>query len=173
MSVQTGSMRFSQSAGLYAPGKSTAPLLRRAPSRAAERACQLRVPQQQTRCAGLRFGTEPIKRCSHSAVSAVQQRDSVTVSGEQHSSHSASGFGISLEHLQKLAGSRGTYIYENSELNSLFQLAESLRVSLEFGLVNDASDLEARRAAFGGNRLPDKAEVSWPAPSALEACLNS
>lgn len=42
----------------------------------------------------------------------------------------------------------------------MFQLANALRTSLEFGLVTDAEDLEKRAAIFGSNTLPSKEEVS-------------
>ena len=90
---------------------------------------------------------------------AVQQTDSPQATATEQHIQTNSEFGISSSQLQHLAENRGVEVFENSAVNSVYQLAQSLRVSLEFGLVTDASELEARRAAFGSNTLPEKEEV--------------
>ena len=111
----------------------------------------------------IRIGLTPVSPRLSSATPALQQRDSLQSATRQPQQVHDSDFDISLKQLQRLAGSRGSYLFEDSEYNNTSQLAETLRVSLEFGLVNDASDLAARRDAFGSNRLPDKEEVSQQA----------
>ena len=119
---------------------------------------------------GFRSASAPVHPRLLSALPALQQRDSSPPASQQQRPSGESDFSISLDQLRTLAGNKGTNLFENSQFSSLFQLTESLRVSVEFGLVNDASDLEARKAAFGANKLPDKAEVSLQATVQLVRC---
>lgn len=131
-------------------------------SHAASSSC-LRPRQPEVPRLQLRTASAPVHPRLSSAIPALQQRHSSPPASQQQSAPGESDFSISLDQMRTLAGNKGTNLFENSEFNSLFQLTESLRVSVEFGLVNDASDLNARKAAFGANKLPDKAEASLQA----------
>lgn len=69
-------------------------------------------------------------------------------------------FQINQSQLQALAQRKDSPLFEGASVANVFQLANALRTSLEFGLVTDAQDLENRAAVFGCNTLPSKAEVS-------------
>lgn len=159
MSRRTTAVHGVQGARPTVRGKSAAQPLGRKRARPATSACQLRS-EPHIRSSSFRLGSRHVSLHSPFVTSALQQRESTDPATQEEHGANNSAFGISLDQLQQLAGSKGGSLYENSEFNSIFQLAESLRVSLDFGLVNDASDLDARRVTFGGNRLPDKPEVT-------------
>ena len=53
-------------------------------------------------------------------------------------------------------------VYKDGAFSSAQQLAEQLNSSLERGLCEDAPALGRRAAAFGVNRLPERAQVGMP-----------
>ncbi len=113
-------------------------------------ACTRSTPLQQFQQA------TPRSRALH----AVQQQEAPTSQSASVDGPSNADFLIDQAQLQKLAQSRGTHLFDGSTVASVFQLANALRTSLEFGLVTDALGLEKRAASFGSNTLPVKQEVS-------------
>lgn len=69
-------------------------------------------------------------------------------------------FLIDQSQLRQLAQQKDSPLFESASVANVFQLANALRTSLEFGLVTDTKDLERRAAMFGCNTLPAKEEVS-------------
>ena len=91
--------------------------------------------------------------------SAVQQQEAATT---DLSSAKTAGddFLIDQSQLRQLAQTKDSLLFEGASIANVFQLANALRTSLEFGLVTDAQDLERRAAVFGCNTLPSREEVS-------------
>lgn len=99
-----------------------------------------------------------LKRTVHT-LSAVQQQEAATK--DLPSSSSVGGdFQINQGQLRQLAQTKDSPLFEGASFANVFQLANALRISLKFGLVTDAEDLERRAAIFGSNTLPSKEEVS-------------
>lgn len=94
------------------------------------------------------------------ALHAVQQQEAPASPSTSIDASSDPDFLIDQAQLQNLGQSRGTDLFDGSTVANVFQLANALRTSLEFGLVTDASDLEKRAASFGSNTLPVRQEVS-------------
>ena len=91
--------------------------------------------------------------------SAVQQQEAATT---DLSSTKSAGDDFLLEQsqLQQLAQKKDSPLFESASVANVFQLANALRTSLDFGLVTDTEDLERRAAVFGCNTLPSKEEVN-------------
>ncbi len=94
------------------------------------------------------------------ALHALQQQEAPASQSTSIDASRNPDFLMDQAQLQKLAQSRGTHLFDGSTVANVFQLANALRTSLEFGLVTDASDSEKRAASFGSNTLPVKQEVS-------------
>ena len=108
-----------------------------------------------------------LKRTFHT-LSAVQEQEAAT---QDLSSSTSAGddFQINQGQLRQLAQTKDSALFEGASITNVFQLANALRTSLEFGLVTDAQDLERRATTFGSNTLPSKEEVS-PFHAIVAAC---
>lgn len=94
-----------------------------------------------------------------SAPSAVQQEAAPT-DVSTTVSPANDDFLINQGQLRQLAQTKDSPLFEGASIANVFQLANALRTSLEFGLVTDAEDLQDRAAVFGSNTLPSKEEVN-------------
>ena len=94
------------------------------------------------------------------ALHAVQQDEAPTAHPDHTDPNADAGFLVDGAQLRELAQSKDSQLFDSSTFKNVFQLANALRVSLDCGLVTDASDMEKRAAAFGSNTLPAKQEVS-------------
>ena len=99
-----------------------------------------------------------LKRSTHTT-SAVQQQVAAPTDVSATNSDNED-FLISQGQLRQLAETKDAPLFEGASFANVFQLANALRTSLEFGLVTDAQDLKNRAAVFGCNTLPSKEEVS-------------
>lgn len=94
-----------------------------------------------------------------SAPSAVQQEAAPTAVSTTVTP-ADDDFLINQGQLCQLAQTKDSPLFEGASVANVFQLANALRTSLEFGLVTDATDLQIRATVFGSNTLPSKEEVS-------------
>ena len=129
-----------------------------------------RMPSQQQRSASERQRRIPAPyqaASSHRSLpsrtvhipSAIQQQEAAAT--DMSSTKTAGDdFLIDQSQLRQLAQQKDSPLFESASVANVFQLANALRTSLEFGLVTDTKDLERRAAMFGCNTLPAKEEVS-------------
>lgn len=99
---------------------------------------------------------------------AVQQQEAATVDPTTSGSTAEDTFLIDTPQLRQLAESKGSQLFDGASVASMSQLANTLRTSLEFGLITDDKDLQERAAVFGSNTLPAKEEV-WFSKEAVTA----
>ncbi|KAL3161892.1 hypothetical protein ABBQ38_008979 [Trebouxia sp. C0009 RCD-2024] len=95
-----------------------------------------------------------------SAPSAVQQEAAPTAVSTTVTP-ADDDFLINQGQLCQLAQTKDSPLFEGASVANVFQLANALRTSLEFGLVTDATDLQIRATVFGSNTLPSKEETSF------------